>query len=100
MPQNTSININSKYFIDRLENDIVQLAKTMTVEYSVDIEEAKLMARKVMQTRLNGLLTKEEKEGIELIKQKTKEYIKNTHEAETLNYSKDVYELLKTFDLI
>lgn len=95
--EQTSFNINSKHYIDRLENDIVQLARTLSVEHSIDIESAKLMARQITQRRLNGLLTKDEKEGISLIKQKTTEFIKADLKKD---YAHNVYELLKTFELI
>jgi hypothetical protein len=76
MPQNTSININSSYFIDRLENDIVQLTKTFSIEHSISIEEAKLMTRRTIQSRLNQLLTKEEKDGIKETTEKVKDFLK------------------------
>lgn len=99
--EQASFNINSKHYIDRLENDIVQLARTLSVEHSIDIEDAKLMARQITQRRLNGLLTKDEKEGIERISKQIKEDIKNYNwTAGRFSNPKDVYELLKTFELI
>jgi hypothetical protein len=103
MQQNPSFNINSKHYIDRLENDIVQLARTLSVEHSIDIEEAKLMARQITQRRINGLLTKEEKEGIENLTKEIMEIVKapeNTMRANFRIHAKKVYELLKTFELI
>lgn len=96
-----SISINSKYFIDRVENDIVQLTKTLSVEHGISIDNAKLMARQIIQRRINQLLTKEEQDGISSIRADINDVIKNT------NYSKvslpalcgDIYELLKTFEL-
>ena len=102
MQQSTSISINSKHFIDRLENDIVQLAKTLSIEHQTDIENAKLMARRISQSRINQLLTKEEQNGIISIKDNVTDIIKNptSHKPNTLVLSQKVYELLKTFDLI
>jgi len=101
MQQTPSFNINSKHYIDRLENDIVQLAKVLSVEHAIDIENAKLMARQIMQRRLNSLLTEEEKNGIKRVSNSVKEDIKNYgFTAGRILDVKDVYELLKTFDLL
>jgi len=101
MPQQTSININSKYFVDRVENDIVQLARAVSLEYSVSIEEAKIMARKMIQSKLNQILTDDEKEGISNLSETTERMIKDqTGGFPIRNYTSKVYELLKTFDLI
>lgn len=101
MPQNHLTSINSKYFIDRVENDIVQLTKTLSIEHSISIDEAKLMARQITQRRLNGLLTKDEKDGIDKISTAVKEDIKNFNfTAGRILDPKLVYELLKTFELI
>ena len=97
MPQQTSINVNSKYFVDRVENDIVQLTRSVSLEYGVGIEEAKLMARKMVQSKLNQILTNAEKEGIGLVQEQTQEFIKANIKRD---YAHNVYELLKTFDLI
>jgi hypothetical protein len=98
MQQNSSISINSKHYIDRLENDIVQLARTLSVEHAIDIENAKLMARQITQRRINQLLTKEEQNGIAEIKSNVNRSIKNG--MSTLEDPKSVYELLKTFELL
>lgn len=98
MQQNTSINIGSKYFIDRVENDIVQLARTLSIEHGVSIEDAKYMARKILQLRINQLLTKEELEGITEIKNNVVRSLK--HGMSSLDNPKVIYELLKTFELL
>lgn len=98
MQQNPLTNINSKYFIDRVENDIVQLAKTLSIEHSISIDEAKIMARQMIQRRLNGLLTKEEQEGINNLRHVTISAIKST--ALNTSYNKIVYEFLKTMELL
>ena len=103
MQQNSSISITSKHFIDRLENDIVQLAKALSVEYSLDIESAKLVARQTMQRRLNQLLTKDEQEGIKKLAIEVNEIIKANPTALQANFrihAKKVYELLKTMELL
>ena len=97
MQQSSSININSKHFIDRIENDIVQLARTLSIEHAINIEDAKLMARQITQRRLNQLLTKIEQEGIENLSKEVKEGIRFPN---TIINAGKVYELLKTFELI
>jgi CRISPR/Cas system-associated exonuclease Cas4 (RecB family) len=98
MQQNSSVNINSKHFIDRIENDIVQLAKTLSIEHATDIENAKLMARQITQRRINQLLTKEEQSGVKAILDNIKRSIKNG--MTTVEDPKAIYELLKTFELL
>ena len=103
MQQNPSIN--SKYFIDRVENDIVQLARTLSIEHSLPIEDAKIMARQIIQRRLNGLLTPQENQGIALIKKEMTDYLKdntraNIHQAMLQKFSGKIYELLKTMELL
>jgi uncharacterized protein YehS (DUF1456 family) len=98
MEQSSSVSINSKHYIDKLENDIVQLARVLSVEYTINIEDAKIMARQITQRRINQLLTKEEKEGISKIKDNVTKSIKNGESK--LDNPKDIYELLKTFDLL
>lgn len=98
MPQNPLTNINSKYFIDRVENDIVQLAKTLSIEHSISIDEAKIMARQMIQRRLNVLLTDQEKSGINKVITNTKNEVKNP--ASQVLYAGYVYELLKTMELM
>lgn len=96
-----SISINSKYFIDRVENDIVQLTKTLSVEHGISIDNAKLMARQIIQRRINQLLTKEEQDGISSIRADINDVIKNTNcsKVSLPTLCGDIYELLKTFEL-
>lgn len=97
-PQMSSFNINSRHFSDRIDNDIVQLTKTLSVEYSISIEDAKLMARKMIQRKLNSILTDEEKEGTKEVCNATKRAIKcGVTDSE---YFKNVYELLKMLELL
>jgi len=98
-----TLNINSRHFINRIENDIVQLTKTLSIEHAIPIEEAKLMARKIVQIRLNELLTDQEKSGIEKIKDTTIEIIKNPIDIRGDHLhaiTKPIYELLKTMELL
>lgn len=101
MQQNSSININSKYIIDRLENDLIQLTRVLAIEQQQSIETSKIAARHIIQTRLNQLLTQEEKEGINRLSKQIKEDIKQFNgTAGRISNPKDIYELLKTFDLL
>lgn len=92
-----NFNMNAKYFSDRLDADIIQYTKAIAVEYSLSIEEAKLMARQMTQRKLNTILTDEEKNGIADIAKTTKDAITKHPKGE---YPKAIYELLKTMELI
>lgn len=101
MPSNNStFSINSKHFTTRIENDIVQLVKTLIVEHQITVDEAKIMARRIVQNKINQMLTEEEKKGIEDLSETTNRMIKNkTGEFPIRNYVSKVYELLKMLEL-
>jgi hypothetical protein len=101
MQQLNSVSITSTYFIDKIEDLIVKLAKALSLEHSIPIDSAKVMARQIIQRRLNSLLTEEEKKGIENITNTIKEDLKrfNGTAGQLLNCEK-VYELLKTMELL
>jgi hypothetical protein len=85
----------------RVENDIVQLVKTLIVEHKISVDEAKVMARKMLQGKLNQMLTEEEKEGIKDLNSTTDAMIKVSKEDAVIVgpirvYARKVYELLKT----
>lgn len=97
MPSNNStFSINSKHFTTRIENDIVQLVKTLIVEHQITVQEAKVMARHIVQNKLNQMLTDEEMSGIKDLSQLTNNFIKAGITHACYVYSKKVYELLKT----
>ena len=62
MEQNISNTaINSRRFTQSIETNIVQLARTLAIEHQLPIEpEAKSMARRIVQNKLNQLYTDEE----------------------------------------
>lgn len=93
----SSFSINSKHYIDKIENDIVNLTKTISIEYQINIEEAKQMARTIVQRKLNGVLSEEQNNGINKLNETVKNKIKNKTDTEFVNL---VYELLKTMELI
>lgn len=92
---NSNLTINSKHFSDRIDTDIIQLTKTIMLEYGIELEEAKSMARKKIQRKLTSIMTSIETEGIGHLIITTKEEVKKGNE-----YAKQVYELLKTMELI
>jgi 3-deoxy-D-manno-octulosonate 8-phosphate phosphatase KdsC-like HAD superfamily phosphatase len=96
MEQNFSINVNSKYFIDTIENYIVQLARTISLEQQIDIETAKIQTRQIVQRRLNQLLTDAEQKGISDTLEETKELIKK----ENNEYYCNIYEIFKIFEVL
>ena len=106
MTQQTSstFNINSKHFMTRVENDIVQLVKTLIVEHKISVDQAKAMARNMLQGKLNQMLTEKEKEGIKDLSSTTDYMIKASKEDAVVVgpvrvYVRKVYELLKTMGL-
>lgn len=94
MPQN-SFNVTSKHFINSIENSIVQLVKAIIVEHQVSIDEAKVMARHIVQMKLNQMLTDEQKKGIEDVTKETVETIKEAVGSSYKNYARKVYDLIK-----
>ncbi|MCK9428989.1 MAG: hypothetical protein M0R17_03125 [Candidatus Omnitrophica bacterium] len=96
MQQTSSINVNSKYFIDAVENNIVQLARVISLEQQIDIEQAKIQTRQIIQRRLNQLLTDSEKKGIEDTLIDTKNLIKK----ENNEYYCNIYEIFKIFEVL
>lgn len=98
---NSTLSINSKHFSNRIDTDIIQLTKTLMVEFQVSIEEARVIARKMVQRKLNSILTKEEFQGIEDLIEITKESIRGQiTDIDGTEYAKTVYELLKTMELL
>jgi hypothetical protein len=91
---NSTFSINSKHFTTRIENDIVQLVKTLIVEHQITVDEAKAMARKLVQNKINQMLTDEENVGIKELSQLTNNFIKAGSSHSCYIYSKNVYELL------
>ena len=95
--QQGSFSINSKHFITRIENDIIQLIKTLVIEHQISIDEAKIMARRMVQNKVNQMLTEDEIKGIEILSETTNKMIKDqTGVFPIRNYVSKVYELLKT----
>jgi len=95
---NLTFNINSKLFLDRLENDILQLVKTLIVEHQISVDNAKAMARRMIQNKVNQMLTEEEKKGIEELSKETNDIITAPQGTLTANFrihARKVYELLK-----
>jgi hypothetical protein len=93
--------INSKHFLTKIENDIVQLVKAIAVERQVSVDEAKISARRSIQHKINQMLTTEEQDGIQDLLKETNNLVKKLHkdnieEKEWHIYSRKVYELLKT----
>jgi hypothetical protein len=97
---NSNLTINSKHFSDRIDTDIIQLTKTIMLEYGLELEEAKSMARKKIQKKLNSIMTSIESQGITDLIYNTKEIIKTGRGVLEKTYAKSVYELLKTMELL
>ena len=96
MQQNSSnFRITSKHFIQQIETSIVKLTQCLSIEHQIKPDpDAKNMARRIIQSRLNQLLSDDEIKGIQLLK-------KDMNEAPRL-YTRPVndmvnamYEVLK-----
>ena len=92
-----SYNINSKHYSDKIENDIVNLTKCLSIEYQIDIESAKEMARVIVQRKLNGIINNTALSEIKNICKTTTDIIKSNKKDK---YYSDVYELLKLMELL
>jgi len=93
---NNSNQITAKHIADKLEANIIQLARTIAIEYSIKVDpDAKQMTREVIQNKANQLLTDKEREGIRKLWNDTVLQLKmNT--SDSIQYVRYVYEALKT----
>lgn len=94
MQQQTSIN--SKYYINKIESDIVNLTKTISVEHQKTIEEAKYITRKLIQARLNQIVSDEEKEDINWLYDFL---VENTKKGSNTELCKKLYSLFTSMEL-
>lgn len=100
IPSNNSNQITAKHFADKLEANIIQLARAISIEHGVKVDpEAKQMTREVIQSKANQLLTDKEREGIRKLWNETKLIISgrgHSTEMDQNTYARYVYEALKT----
>lgn len=60
--QSPSFNINSKFFIQQLDNLIIQIVQAIAIEYKINPDpDAKEAVRKILLTRANELMSEESK---------------------------------------
>lgn len=77
MTHSNNFNVNSKHFIDKILVDIIQLTKTLAIEYKIKPDpDAKIMAREIVQAQLNTLMTNENKDLVNKIVKRTYERLK------------------------
>ena len=91
------MNIDSNYYSNKLETDIILLIKAISVERKTTIEEAKILGREIVQIKLNSTLSEQEKEDIDfLIKTTISELKKDSNNK----IYKKLYNMLHNFKLI
>lgn len=96
MEQSSSnFRITSKHFIQQIETSIVKLTQCLAIEHQMKPDpDAKNMARRIIQSRLNQLLSDEEVEGIRLLKKDMKEAPK-LYTRPVVEMVNAMYEVLK-----
>jgi hypothetical protein len=99
MEQKTSIlNISSHHFIQRIESDLIKLTQTISAEHQIKPDpDAKNIARRMVQLRLNQLLNDEEIEGIRLLKKGIKDALLNAGVESPI--ARASYEVIKMMGL-
>ena len=99
IPLNNSIQVSSKHFVDKLESNIIQIARAYAIEFNLKVDpDAKQMTREVIQRKINQLLTNKEREGIRKLKEETVKIISgkgHSTELDMNTYARYVYETLK-----
>lgn len=79
----SGININSKHYINQLESTIIQIAKSIAMEKQVPVDPtAKEITRKIVQDKLNTLLSKEALDILSEINKLIDEGIKESTDSE------------------
>jgi uncharacterized protein (UPF0335 family) len=88
--------LSTKHFVDRLEANIVQLARAVAIEHQIKVDpDAKKITREIVQTKNNQLLSQQEREGLKQLWEDTVANLKMKN-TDTLQYVRRVYEALKT----
>jgi hypothetical protein len=98
-PSNSSIQVTSKHFVDKLEMNIIQIARAYAIEFGINVDpDAKKMTREAVQIRANALLSDNERECIRKVWEETLKIIKgrgSQTEWDIDTYARNVYETLK-----
>ena len=98
-PSNSSTQVSTKHFADKLHSNIIQLARACAIEHSIKVDpDAKSMTRDTVQRQINYLLTDDEKEGIRKLWAETVKIVTNNPSTDwdIKTYARQVYEALKT----
>jgi len=98
IPSNNSIQVSSKHFIDKLESSIIQIARAYALEFSVKVDpDAKQMTREVIQSKINELLSANEKDNIRQVWLETLRIVKQEPKTnwDLDTYARQIYETLK-----
>lgn len=86
-------NIGSQHYINSLETNIIQIARALAVEHQIPVDpDAKEMTRKIIQEKINSLLSEETRVEIKKLRVDLEKKIKSTNMYE---YDRKVYDLLK-----
>ena len=90
----SSLQVTSKQFLDSIESNIIQIARSLALEYSIKVDpDAKKMTRELIQRKVNQLLSSEEKQNLSALWNETIEILKSNNNEK---YARKVYEALKT----
>ena len=92
--------VGSKRFIDQLEANIIQIARSLSIEHSVPVDpDAKEMTRVLVQTRLNTLLKPATVTSVKELYKKTTDTLKTTKDSAIKEIATELYHILKLVDL-
>lgn len=97
--QSNSFKINSQYFIQQLDSLIIQLTKALAIEHSIKPDpDAKEMARKILLSRANELMSDKSREFVLAYKKHIQEQIKQARKPGQY-VPNSSYELIKLMGL-
>lgn len=92
----SAFKITSQLFIQEIEKSIIRLTQCLAIEHQIKPDpEAKNIARRMIQSKLNQLLGDDEIDGIKWLIKATKENLAHPPD----DYAKAVYELIKMMGL-
>lgn len=91
----STFSITSKHFTQQIEVSLIKLIQCLSIEYQITPDpDAKNMARKIVQEKINQMLNDEEIEGVQAFKEAIKERLANGDE-----FARAAYEVLKMMGL-
>lgn len=96
----STININSRHYINALEAIIIKIAHALAVEQGISVDpEAIEMTREIVQLRANNLINKRDMKEISKFNKEIAEIIKTTKDQNLKNLAVKTFHLLKLVKL-